>query len=329
MAVYKVPQDVEADDKLLGPFSFRQFIYLIIVALAIGMGYLLSQIFIGLIIIPLPVILFFGALALPLKKDQPMEAYLGALVSFYFLKPRKRLWVPDGLTELVTITAPRQAEPDRVKDISGNEARARLGYLTDIVESRGWAVRGVGVPTRGVTSMSTSAYQEAQSATDMLDDDNNEAQKIDQLIEARVQQNRSQLIDSMKNQASAPAQPIAPPQTAPFGTPNIQPPVTGAQPQTPSAAPQIASIETPPQMHFNPYPDNIKQSVIQPVAPGNNQLQTPSVQNTSGKPLSPDIIKLANESEGLTIAAVAQQAHRIESRTEKSLPDSEVEISLR
>ena len=34
MAVYKVPQDVEADDKLIGPFSFRQFIYLIIVAIS-------------------------------------------------------------------------------------------------------------------------------------------------------------------------------------------------------------------------------------------------------------------------------------------------------
>lgn len=89
MAVYKVPQDVEADDKLLGPFTFRQFIYLIIVALACGMAWLLSQIFIPLAIIPLPIILFFGAIALPIKKDQPMEAYLGAMVSFYFIKPRK------------------------------------------------------------------------------------------------------------------------------------------------------------------------------------------------------------------------------------------------
>ena len=32
MAEYKVAQDVEADDKLIGPFSFRQFIYLIVVA---------------------------------------------------------------------------------------------------------------------------------------------------------------------------------------------------------------------------------------------------------------------------------------------------------
>ena len=34
MAVYKVPQDVEADDKLLGPFSFKQFVFLIV---AVGM----------------------------------------------------------------------------------------------------------------------------------------------------------------------------------------------------------------------------------------------------------------------------------------------------
>ena len=90
MAVYKVAQDVEADDKLIGPFSFRQFIYLIIVAISIALAWGLSRIFVGLAVIPLPLILFFGALALPLRKDQPMEVYLAALVSYY-LKPRKRL----------------------------------------------------------------------------------------------------------------------------------------------------------------------------------------------------------------------------------------------
>ena len=90
MAEYKVAQDVEAEDKLLGPFSFRQFIYLIVVAIAGALAWGLAQIFVGLAIIPLPIILFFGALALPLRKDQPMEIYLAAIVSFY-LKPRKRL----------------------------------------------------------------------------------------------------------------------------------------------------------------------------------------------------------------------------------------------
>ena len=37
MAVYKVPQDVEAEDKLLGPFSFKQFIFLLIAGWGIFM----------------------------------------------------------------------------------------------------------------------------------------------------------------------------------------------------------------------------------------------------------------------------------------------------
>jgi hypothetical protein len=45
MGSYKVPQDVEADDKLLGPFGFRQLIYLGIVALAGAGAFGLYQMF--------------------------------------------------------------------------------------------------------------------------------------------------------------------------------------------------------------------------------------------------------------------------------------------
>lgn len=297
MAVYKVPQDVEADDKLLGPFSFRQFIYLIVVAMAIGIGFILSKIFIGLAVLVLPVIVFFGALALPLKKDQPMEAYLGALVSFYFLKPRKRIWQSDGLNSLVEITAPKTVEPERTKDISEEEAKERLSYLSDIVESRGWSVRGVGVPTQGVAAVqdgvSGSAYD-----NDMLDDTNIEAQRFDQMLDNRDQQDMSTLRNNFQQQMSAP-----PPQEVP-------------------------------QLQYNPYPP-IRQSVIQPQ---NQQYQTAvtpqvpatsaaqPVETTSVNTVTPDIIKLANESDGISVASVAEQAHRIEQ--EHGLPDGEVEISL-
>ena len=96
MAVYKVPQDVEAEDKLLGPFSFKQFIFLLIAVASIAIAYGLSRILLPLAIIPLPVVIFFGTLALPLRKDQPMEVYLAAIISF-ILKPKKRLWRPDGI----------------------------------------------------------------------------------------------------------------------------------------------------------------------------------------------------------------------------------------
>ena len=48
MSVYKVPQDVEADDKLLGPFNFRQFIYLMVAGGLIALAIFLFQIFPGL-----------------------------------------------------------------------------------------------------------------------------------------------------------------------------------------------------------------------------------------------------------------------------------------
>ena len=57
MAQYKVPQDVEADDKLLGPFSFRQFVYLLIAGGLVALAVLLFQLFPLLAIIPLPFII--------------------------------------------------------------------------------------------------------------------------------------------------------------------------------------------------------------------------------------------------------------------------------
>lgn len=295
MAVYKVPQDVEADDKLLGPFSFRQFIYLIIVAMAIGIGYVLSKIFIGLAILVLPVVIFFGALALPLKKDQPMETYLAALISFYFLKPRKRLWQPDGLNSLVEITAPKQLEPERAKDISEQEAKERLSYLSDIVESDGWAVRGVGVSTQGVADFQ-QAGQQASTDIDLLSDENQSAQRFDQMLDARDAQDMNTVRTSFQQQMAGP-----PPQAIP-------------------------------QLQQNPYPP-IHQAVVQPVAQYDAQ-DSPAHAVTQNTPTttsvntpSPAIIELANDSNDLSVATVDKIAHRIEEK-QHGLPDDEVEISL-
>ena len=72
MAEHKVPQDVEAEDKLLGPFSFRQFIYLVIACCCIAAAWGLFQLFPLLVVFPIPLAILILILALPLKKDQPM-----------------------------------------------------------------------------------------------------------------------------------------------------------------------------------------------------------------------------------------------------------------
>lgn len=142
MAQYKVPQDVEADDKLLGPFSFRQFVYLLIAGVLIALAVGLFQIFPLLAIIPLPPVLLFAALALPLKKDQPMETYLAAVASYY-LKPRNRVWTPGQRESTIHITAPKIVDDSRTRDISGEEATHRLSFLADIVDTGGYAIKGM------------------------------------------------------------------------------------------------------------------------------------------------------------------------------------------
>ena len=142
MAQYKVPQDVEADDKLLGPFSFRQFVYLLIAGGLIALMVALFQLFPLLALIPLPFVLLLGALALPLKKDQPMETYLAAIVSYY-LKPRVRRWTPGQRDTTIAITAPKKVEEEtRTRDITSEEATHRLSFLADIMDTEGYSIKG-------------------------------------------------------------------------------------------------------------------------------------------------------------------------------------------
>ena len=121
--------------------------------------YVLGMILLPLALLPLPFVLFFGALALPLRKDQPMEVYLAAVISF-ILKPKKRLWQPDGIEYLVEVVAPKVEEKTYGNGYSQEEVQRRLSYLSNLVDSQSWAIRGVNNPN---SSMQADLYNEAQT----------------------------------------------------------------------------------------------------------------------------------------------------------------------
>lgn len=194
MASYKVPQDVEADDKLLGPFSFRQFVYLMIVFGLIMLAVALFQIFPLLAAIPVPFALFFAALALPLKKDQPMETYLAALLSYY-TKPHIRYWMPGQSESTILITAPKKVEVSRVRNISEEEAGHRLSFLAEIVDSEGHAIKDANTPMRD------EFYAEAYNVTDMFDA--YKGNRLDNMISQEQIDHRNEVIEQMRDAISA------------------------------------------------------------------------------------------------------------------------------
>lgn len=294
MSIYKVPQDVEAEDKLLGPFSFRQFVFLIIAVAGIGIAYALSQLLLPLFLIPMPVVLFFGALALPLKKDQPMEVYLAAVISF-MLKPKKRLWQPDGIETLVEVVAPKTEEKIYGNKYDQAEVQRRLSYLANLVDSQGWSIRGVNNPN---SSMQADLFNEGRAANDILDENSTTAQNINNLMRQSDIRRREEVIQKM--------------QTA----------------QTTTVATSQLTNSTPTaQLIVNPYP-TMRQSTINPMSdnkPINNQpTATPQ---TSLNDVSPAIIDLANNHSDLSVETISREANRIQQ--ENKLAEEEVVISLR
>lgn len=312
MAVYKVPQDVEAEDKLLGPFSFRQFIYLIVAALGIITAVMLYRVFPGLVVIPIPIIIALLALALPLRKDQPMETYLLAMLRFY-LKPRVRLWNQDGTLISVEITAPKVVEEHLTKDITQDQARDRLDYLARIMDSRGWSIKGVDANGDGLYD---TVSAEASTANDIMDEHAGLAKSFDALLAQKNQQSRDDAMQKMRDIAARPAAATA-----------VAPPrATNPVPQRPP----VPGFD--PDLHFNPYPTNMHQHVVQPVSQQQLQAQAAAAaaqnaqqtaQQPVPQPVSPAIISLANNND-LSISAIAHEAHRLADQE-----GEEVVISLR
>lgn len=318
MAVYKVPQDVEAEDKLLGPFSFRQFVYLIVAAGCGFITFLLVQAPLPIPFFSVPIAAFGAALiviSLPLRKDQPMELYALALLRF-FLKPKRRLWHPDGTTTGVIIDAPHVIKQQLTKDITEEEAATRLSQLAQIVDTRGWAAKGVTMPTAANSSVKVAVAHEADATKDVLDENTTLAKSFDSLIAKQKETSRLTAVEKMRQLQTA--QPT--PSTAPVFSATA-----------PSATPSFAAADDTAfqGVHFSPYP-SMHQQVISPsgsqptvsAQPQPSQKTAELQKGTTASQVSPDIMRLANSND-LSIEAIAHEAHRLQN------DDQEVVVSLR
>lgn len=315
MAQYKVPQDVEADDKLLGPFSFRQFIYLLVAGVLIAIAVGLFQLFPLLAIIPVPPILLFAALALPLKKDQPMETYLAAVASYY-LKPRNRVWMAGQKGTTIEIMAPKIVEENRTRDITGEEATHRLSFLADIVDTGGYAIKSGGMMQNHVNA---ELAAEATTAEDMFEIGSS---AIGRAISQDENARHSEVIEKMKAEIAKAenigAATVVKPEATVMGSEAVvKPEVSVIKPEVQARIGSEASVEPASKVLAQAVPKIPVEKVVEK-SPSN---KTKSAKNET-KPASPSIIELANNPE-YSVATIAKEANRIKEREQ-----GEVFISL-
>jgi hypothetical protein len=141
VARYKLIQDVEAEDHILGPLTLRQFIFALVSAFLLYIDFFLATKGLALfLIIFLPPTLFTVFFAIPFGRDQPTEIWALAKIRFLFL-PRKRIWSQLGIKELVTINVPKKLEKIFTDGLSQDEVRSHLSALANTLDTRGWALK--------------------------------------------------------------------------------------------------------------------------------------------------------------------------------------------
>ena len=199
MAEHKVPQDVEAEDKLIGPFSFRQFMFLLVALGAGFVAFFLGRISIPLALIPAPISLFFLVIALPLRKDQPTEVYVAALVRYAFA-PRLKVWQADGEKSTVEISAPIVDTSPKTKDLAGEEVSQRLSFLAKLSDTQGWSTRGMGVPVNN-TNLNDDIASSVSNTPDILEE-GNMSESLERKLDQSEIEARNRAINRMKQVAT-------------------------------------------------------------------------------------------------------------------------------
>ena len=119
-----------------------------------------------------------------------METYLAAIVSFY-MKPNKRFWRPGQGETTIQITAPKIVEKSRTRDLSEEEASHRLSFLSNLIDSEGYAIRG-----NHNTNFTENFIADATDVNDFMDDSQN--QNLINLMQKEKVARHAEIINQMK-----------------------------------------------------------------------------------------------------------------------------------
>ena len=197
----------EAEDKLIGPLSLRQFIYVVIGAAWAGlMWLLLSKVLVVMIIAIIPVTGFFLLLGFGRRQEQSFETFLVALVKF-MIEPRIRVWDKDLAQEELVRHVEKPVEIIPTKSLN----RGSLKQLALIMDTHGTqkdpsiqlqdeANRAVGYGQRVITpqQIAGGGAQITPQAQPTINDDvleatNQRGEQVNQMLENVEAQIHSQI----------------------------------------------------------------------------------------------------------------------------------------
>jgi hypothetical protein len=320
MATYKVIQDIEAEDKFVGPLTLKQFVFAMFGALFGYLSFVVAAK--GLawgLIVTSPPMLFGFFMAVPWSSEQPTDVWFLAKIRFR-LKPQRRIWDQAGLQELVTITAPKKQEKPKTKDLTQSEVQSRLKALAETIDSRGWVIKNVPLQNQpGATDSDRLVSPEilptqAETTTAAVPDILEEKRSLDSMILEHDQARRAEVYERM-DQARY-GEEATEPGKAP--EPTILP-ADELYSSEQAVLDSLKSAKLPANIatgNMHTLSVNGATDIKHAASEGSGESRARSAQKTEVKkartsvtePTSPDILKLAGRND-LNISTIARQAN--------------------
>jgi hypothetical protein len=165
MAQYKVPQNVDIEDKVIAGLTLRQFGFLMFAG---GAVLVLRYVLVGplkIVFIPAAVgVAAFGlALAFLKINDRPFEIFLIS-AGKTFLRPARRIWLKE-----ITNEAPKEVENKKIENLipkeNYQEVKNRLEKIAMIVDTGG---KVPGADGR-ISNISTQKPEDPEGLNDVLE----------------------------------------------------------------------------------------------------------------------------------------------------------------
>jgi hypothetical protein len=131
---YSVPQFIDVQDKIIGPLTVRQFLYILGGVGALFVIWVVAPSIEVFLVPAIPVLGFFAALAFAKVNGRPFTVFLFSMVQ-YTIRPRVRLWrrefeVSDVRTD-VHHRAPRKKATEVVGRHVSQSSLHQLAQLLD------------------------------------------------------------------------------------------------------------------------------------------------------------------------------------------------------
>lgn len=135
---FKVPQNIDLEDKIIGPLTLIQFVYLMIGGAVFYIMFKAGNTTL-LVFVGIPAALLAVFLAFVKINDQPFSRFVVSLLS-YMARPKQRVWHKqlelEGTPEIKV--APK-AIKKTAKPVARAVEKSDLEKLSQIMDTKGWS----------------------------------------------------------------------------------------------------------------------------------------------------------------------------------------------